>query len=159
MDEFYVILRNLYSKKVRKPLPSRAFFHSLHQLSQINPEWMKYLFVSYQNRIIGGICCPVSGNKAIHELYVAGLDEQCKELYPSSLATWAAIDYAVKNEIRTFDFMGAGNPDEDYGVREFKSRFGGVLNNAPRYLCVHSPLRMAVAEAGFKLLQRRKKFL
>jgi serine/alanine adding enzyme len=159
LDEFYAILRNLYAEKVRKPLPSKAFFNAMHQLSQIKPECIKFLFVSYQNKIIGGICSPISGKKAVHELYIAGLDEQYKELYPSSLATWAAIDYAVMNGIQTFDFMGAGKPDEDYGVREFKSRFGGILTDAPRYVCVHSPLRMTFAEAGFQLLQRVRRGL
>jgi serine/alanine adding enzyme len=154
--QFYDILRELYAKKVRKPLPSYDFFRALYDSSQSNPDRVKFFLVGFCEKIIGGICCPVSGKKAIHEFYVAGLDAEYKELYPSSLATWAAIDYAAKNGIAVFDFMGAGKPDENYGVREFKSRFGGTLLETGRYRYVNSPGRMRIAETGFKLLRKIK---
>ena len=40
-----------------------------------------------------------------------GLDEEFKNVYPSVLATWAPIDYALKNNLKVFDFMGVGVPD------------------------------------------------
>jgi serine/alanine adding enzyme len=155
-NQFYAILHKLYKEKVRKPVPSYDFFRLLHEYSISNPDHIKFLLIEFQGKIIGGICCPISGKKAIHEFYVAGLDAEYKELYPSSLATWVAIDYAAKNGIAVFDFMGAGSPDEDYGVREFKSRFGGTLTNPGRYIYVQSPLRMKIAETGFNLLRKSK---
>jgi serine/alanine adding enzyme len=156
MEQFYSILHDLYQYKVRKPLPSLKFFRELLEASKAFPALFKFLLIEHQDSIIGGICCPISGKKAIHELYIAGLDEQYKELYPSSVATWAAIDFAAKNGITVFDFMGAGSPDEGYGVREFKSRFGGTLSAPGRYMYIHSPLKMKVAEAGFNLLRKKK---
>jgi serine/alanine adding enzyme len=156
LEEFYHILAKLYREKVRKPLPSYDFFRVLFDSSKEAPEQIRFLLVKFSGRIIGGICCPVSGHKAIHELYVAGLDAEYKELYPSSLATWAAIDYASKKGIFAFDFMGAGRPEEAYGVREFKSRFGGTLVDTGRYQCIHSPAKMLIAKSGFKILGKLK---
>jgi len=39
--------------------------------------------------------CPILQRKVIYEWYVCGLDREIKDVYPSILATWAAIDYAV----------------------------------------------------------------
>ena len=35
--------------------------------------------------------------------------------------------------------MGAGKPDEGYGVREFKSKFGGELLEHGRFLYICKP--------------------
>ena len=40
----------------------------------------------------------------------------------------------------TFDFMGGGSPSEGYGVREFKSRFGGEEVEWGRWLKVRKKL-------------------
>jgi lipid II:glycine glycyltransferase (peptidoglycan interpeptide bridge formation enzyme) len=94
----------------------------------------KYFVVIFDDEIIGGIMCPILQNKCIYELYVCGLDEKYKYQYPSVLSTWAAIQYANKNNIDLFDFMGAGRIDSSYGVREFKSKFGGRLVEHGRYI-------------------------
>jgi lipid II:glycine glycyltransferase (peptidoglycan interpeptide bridge formation enzyme) len=55
------------------------------------------------------------------------------------LATWKAIEYAAGNGFAYFDFMGAGKLDEPYGVREFKSKFGGALLEQGRFLYLCQP--------------------
>lgn len=54
--------------------------------------------------------CPILKGKAIYEFYVCGNDSENKNRYASVMANWAAIEYASKNNIPTFDFMGAGKP-------------------------------------------------
>jgi lipid II:glycine glycyltransferase (peptidoglycan interpeptide bridge formation enzyme) len=80
------------------------------------------------------------------------LDEEYKNLFPSVLATWAAIDYAVQNKIMTFDFMGVGVPNRDYGVREFKARFGGNLVNYGRFGKINNQFVYVVTEVGYNIL-------
>ena len=116
---FYAILIDLYSKKIHKPLLPLTFFEEL-----MNRELAKFLFVYKDQKVIGGIVCPIQEGKKIFEFYVCGLDSDYGDLYPSVLATYAAIDYGLENGIGIFDFMGAGSPEESYGVREFKARFG-----------------------------------
>jgi len=68
------------------------------------------------------------------------------------MATWAAIDYALKNNIKAFDFMGVGVPDKDYGVRDFKAKFGGEQVNYGRFGRINNKFLYAITEIGFNLL-------
>ena len=131
VEEFYSVLRETYRRKVHRPLPAKEFF-----IKFMESRLGVYLLVRYKERIIGGIMCPVHGRKALYEWYVAGEDSKYPGIYPSVLATWSAIEYAASNKIRIFDFMGAGRPDESYGVRDFKAKFGGTQVEHGRYLKV-----------------------
>jgi serine/alanine adding enzyme len=131
--EFYNILKILYSTKVKKPLPHISFFTSFYSNSG-RLSCGIYLLIKYKGRIVGGIMCPVFNNKVMYEWYIGGLDKEYREIYPSVLATYAAIDYARNNMYEYFDFMGAGSPNADYGVRDFKSKFGGDLVNYGRFI-------------------------
>ena len=106
----------------------------------------------HDDDVIGGILCPISPGKTIYEWYVCGLDDQYKELSPSTLATWAAMDYGLRNNIPKFDFMGVGTPTKPYGVREFKRRFGGEMTNFGRYSRVNNKLLYFIAEVGYNIL-------
>lgn len=142
---FYRMLSGLYKKKIARPLLPEEFF-----LKFFESGLGKYLLVWYNNYIIGGIMCPILKEKAIYELYICGLDEEYKEQYPSVIATWAAIEYAFHSNIPVFDFMGAGSPDEEYGVREFKARFGGDLFEFGRYIRISNPLLYSLGKLGIK---------
>ncbi len=151
VDDLYAILQELYTKKVRKPLPSRAFFHALNGMPD---DQAITIVVTHQKKVIGGIVCPVLPGKVMYEWYVCGLDRAYKDrgIHPSVLATWAALEYAAGNGIPEFDFMGMGTPDEAYGVRTFKERFGGRMVNHGRYSTVNRKLLYTVAELGYNLV-------
>jgi lipid II:glycine glycyltransferase (peptidoglycan interpeptide bridge formation enzyme) len=154
VDEFYQILFALYKNKVRKPLPDRSFFKNFY----LEKEKLGiYLLVKFKGKVIGGIMCPIFQDKALYEWYVCGLDEEYPEQYPSVLATWAAIDYAQKNNIKYFDFLGAGAPDQDYGVREFKARFGGEQVNYGRFIRINNKILFNMGKIGLKILGKIKK--
>lgn len=147
--KFYDLLSDLYRTKVKTPLFPAEFFLEFYRKG-----YGKYLVVKADDEIIGGIMCPILNDKTIYELFVCGNDVQYKNKYPSVMATWAAIDYALANHIERFDFMGAGKPDEAYGVREFKSKFGGELIEQGRYCCVCKPMLYAIGKLGVKILKR-----
>jgi len=188
VDQFYDILKTLYNKKVRKPLPSRTFFHALNphsahytvppfrhhpetpttQQSQQMPQATSNpkpqtsnpfttILIQHNNIIIGGIACPILPGRAMYEWYVCGLDREYRDrqVYPSVLATWAALEYAAENGIPQFDFMGLGKPEEEYGVRDFKARFGGEWVNHGRFLTINSSRSYHIAN----LLYRLKKLM
>ena len=148
--DWYQILHRLYREKVRTPLFSEEFFLRFYRNGV-----GKYLLVKYQGKIIGGMMCPVLEGRAIYEWYVCGLDEEYRELYPSVMATYAAIEYAKQNHISLLDFMGAGTPDIPYGVRDFKMEFGGELVEYGRFLCVRKPLLYWIGKMGVKWLKNR----
>jgi serine/alanine adding enzyme len=150
VEEFYLILKTHYKLKVKKPLPDWVFFKRYFDQKGL------YLLIEYERKIIGGMMCPIYGQKEIYELYICGLDNEYKEIFPSVLATWAAIDFANINGIQYFNFMGAGKPDQDYGVREFKSKFGGELVNYGRYKTINQPLFYFFSKFAFMIWQKIK---
>jgi hypothetical protein len=152
INEFYSILKNLYNKKIKKPLFPQIFFNNFYR-----DNLGKFLLVIYKEKIIGGIMCPILVGRCLYEFYVCGLDEEYKDQYPSVLATWAAMLYANENNIPVFDFMGAGRKGKDYGVRDFKARFGGELIEYNRYLKINKMILYRIGQGALYLLQIFKK--
>ena len=165
--EFYDILYELYRYRIRKPLPDWSFFEnffklSIQQLPQApspkHPAPIGIIrLILYRDTIIGGILAPVFKDQCIYEWYVCGLDREYKEQYPSVLATWAALEYAIDHKIAHFDFMGVGRPDIPYGVRDFKARFGGKLVNYGRLTRINNKFLYNIAEFGYNILAMFKK--
>jgi hypothetical protein len=154
--DFYDILFDLYKHKVKKPLPSWEFFEQFYHISREGRLGV-ILLVEYKGKIIGGIIAPVTPGKTIFEWYVCGLDQEYKEVHPSVLATWAALEYAVKNNIPRFDFMGVGIPERDYGVRDFKARFGGEMVNYGRFARINNRFFFSISEVGYNVLSLFRK--
>jgi lipid II:glycine glycyltransferase (peptidoglycan interpeptide bridge formation enzyme) len=63
----------------------------------------------------------------------------------------AAIEYALQNRIGKVDFMGAGKPGKDYGVRDYKLKFGCELQEQGRFLKIESPLLYRIGETGLNI--------
>jgi lipid II:glycine glycyltransferase (peptidoglycan interpeptide bridge formation enzyme) len=50
------------------------------------------------------------------------------------------------------DLMGAGRPDEQYGVRDFKAEFGGEMVEYGRYVYAH---RSLMYKMGTRLIENK----
>ena len=148
--ECYELLKELYTTRVKTPLFSWEFFEKLYH--QPNT---KYLLVEFEGKILGGTICVCLPGKALYEWFVCGNDYYRKGIRPSSVATWYGMQYAAQNGYPRFDLMGAGKPDEPYGVRDFKAEFGGELVEHGRFLCVRKPLLYRIGKLGVKILKRR----
>jgi lipid II:glycine glycyltransferase (peptidoglycan interpeptide bridge formation enzyme) len=148
--DWYQILQQLYREKVRTPLFTEEFFLEFYRKG-----WGKYLLVKHEGKVIGGMMCPILESRAIYEWYVCGLDEDYREQYPSVMATYAAIEYAKEYGLPLFDFMGAGKPDANYGVRDFKKEFGGEVVEHGRFLCIRKPILYAIGKLGVRILKNK----
>lgn len=151
VKSFYSILQELYQEKIKKPLPKWDFFERFFE-----SDMGKYLLVHLEGKVIGGIMCPILEGSAIYEWYIAGKDGEFRDQYPSVLATYAAMEYGVKNQLAYFDFMGAGAVDEEYGVRDFKARFGGEEVEHGRFRVILDKTRFKIGETGLKILSKIK---
>lgn len=132
VDDFYYILSHLYKKRIKRPLFPVEFFYKLIELDE-----SALLVVKKEEQIIGGIACVGLTGGNLYEWFVCGDENVDGKLYPSVMATWAGIEHAMENQHSMFDFMGAGKPDKAYGVREFKSRFGGEEVEFGRFLFIN----------------------
>ena len=151
LREYYKLLSGLYTTKIKTPLFPFEFFEKL-----IRYKWAKFFVVKYKNEVIGGSVCVVLDTKCIYEWFVCGEDYKYKKTFPSTVATWAAIEYAAINGYKMFDMMGAGKPDEGYGVREFKSKFGGTLVEHGRFLGIINPVFYTIGKLAVSILKRLK---
>jgi serine/alanine adding enzyme len=149
--QFYLILEEIYKDKAKKPLPHRAFFLSFYRATQKGKLGI-VLLAKYQGMVIGGMVCPITEGKALNEWYICGLDKMNSKIHPSVLLTYGAIEYAITNKIPNFDFMGIGSPGKPYGVREFKTRFGGQSVNYGRYMRISNPYLYRIASAWYSAL-------
>ena len=151
IHEYYMILKNLYTTKVKTPLFPESFFQSLAK----HPDG-RLLLTMYNNRVIGGTVCVELAGKCLYEWFVCGEDGVYPHIFPSCYATYAGIRYAAEHSCSRFDMMGAGTPDEAYGVRDFKAKFGGTEVEHGRFLCVAKPLLYEFGKLGVKLLKKLK---
>ena len=149
VDEFYAILSKLYKHKVKKPLFPKEFFEKLITLPHA------HLFVAkYQEQVISGMACVSFNKEAVYEWFVCGNKETFNHIYPSVAVTYAAIEYASKNGYKKFDFMGAGKPNENYGVRDFKEKFGGDLVEYGRFICVNNHFLYDIGKTVINAIRR-----
>ena len=148
---FYTILQDLYRTKVRTPLWSWEFFERLY-----HTQHARYFLVELDGKIVGGTACVCLPGRAVYEWYACGLDDCRDDIRPLSLAIWGEMQYAAENGYPLFDFMGAGKPDEPYGVRDFKAEFGGELVEYGRFLCIRKPLLYWIGKMGVKWLKGRR---
>ena len=132
IKSFYFILKELYQKKVKKVLPPLDFFLDFFTLCQKKGKGI-ILLAFQEDRVIGGMVCPIQDRNIMYEWYVCGLDKEYPLNHPSVMVTWHALLYACEHGIQIFDFMGLGKPGIPYGVRDFKLRFGGKVVNYGRY--------------------------
>lgn len=147
---FYQILSNLYHTKIHKPLPPYIMFEKLGKCP-----FAKYFIISdKQGKTIGGQLILMLNNRVAYAWYCCGLDKEYHDLYPSIMANYAAIHYAAENKYERYDMMGAGSPDEDYGVRDFKAQFGGTLVEHGRFLHICNPLVYNAGKLFIKLLTK-----
>ena len=150
VQEWYGILQELYRTKVKTPLWPVEFFVQAHKQGV-----GQFLLIRHEGKIIGGSMV-VKSSDAVYEWYECGMNAAYKEQYPSVMATWAGMQYAHEQGCARYDMMGAGVPGVPYGVRDFKSEFGGTLVEHGRWLYVAKPWLYAIGKAGVEMLKIEK---
>jgi len=150
IQEWYMVLTELYRTKVKTPLWPIDFF-----LAAYRQGIAKFLLVKYEGRVIGGSMV-VADERTVYEWFECGLNSEFKDQYPSVLATYAGIQLALQSACKRYDMMGAGEPGVPYGVRDFKAEFGGQLVEHGRFLSVCKPMLYRIGKWGVKILKSKK---
>ena len=145
--EYYDVLRDLYVQRVHKPLPSWGTWERLYA-----SDMCRYILIEHEGRIIGGSVCVLWEGKVMYEWYACGRDDHRRVISPASLTKYAEIQLAERLGIAQLDLMGAGRPDEKYGVRDFKAEFGGEMVEYGRYVYAHCQL---VYKIGTMLMRKK----
>jgi len=149
IDEFYSLLSESY-KRIRLPYPDKSFFISLGEYLKDEIIWF---ILKKENKPI--IILLALKYKQVIQAYYIGItrDPIVLNLRPVDLFYYEVMLWGIRNGMKTFDWMGAGKPDREYGVRKFKLQYGGDVINMGRYLRIHKPMIYKISKIGFKVWQ------
>lgn len=150
MEILYDLIQKTYSR-VQIPVASKSLFTSAFK--NLSDKKMILPLLAYKKGI------PIAGRIALcymHTIYdwYAGDEEGYRDEHANELLVWEFLKHGVEGSYKIFDFGGAGHPDEKYGPREFKRRFGGKKVNFGRYEKVHKPIMLSMSEKAYKLYRR-----
>jgi serine/alanine adding enzyme len=152
IDSMYEILHKVYNN-AKMPIADKSLFAAAFKI--LAPLGLIKYFGAYNNQKIIGVVCILAYKKILYDWY-AGSHKKFYNKYPNDLLPWEVLKWGKEKGYTLFDFGGAGRPDEKYGVREFKKKFGGKLINYGRYEKIHQPMKYKIVKAGFKLWQKLK---
>ena len=134
--EFHSIVAESYIR-IRKPYPNLDFFENA--LEYLSLKGKAKIWLAYDNQdCLGGIFSLIY-KKEIYEWYICTTRTK-KNNFASEMCTWYPIEWGQKKGFHFFDFGGAGKVGEKYGVRNFKSQFGGDDIQNSRFLNINYPL-------------------
>jgi serine/alanine adding enzyme len=146
----YRLLRQTYAV-ANVPLADPSLFEAAFDV--LHPQGMaKFLLARVGEAYVAG-SVELIYRDAIYGWY-GGTDRSYSRYLPNELLTWHILKWGAENGCQVYDFGGAGKPDEEYGVRDFKAKFGGELVSFGRNTCVHAPRMLRLSELGYRLLRR-----
>jgi lipid II:glycine glycyltransferase (peptidoglycan interpeptide bridge formation enzyme) len=146
----YELLRQTY-RAAQVPLADRSLFEAAFDV--LYPKGM----VRFTLARVGQV--PVAASvellyKDIMYGWYGGVDRAYSSYVPNELLMWHILQWGAENGYRVYDFGGAGKPDEAYGVRDFKAKFGGDSACYGRNTCIHSPVLFQLSQRAYGVLRR-----
>lgn len=150
----YELLRASYAV-AKVPLADRSLFEAAFDILQ--PQGMVKFLLAWidDDPVAGSVELIYKGT--IYGWY-GGVDRDFSAYVPNELLMWHVLRWGAENGYRLYDFGGAGKPDEEYGVRDFKAKFGGQLVCYGRNTCLHAPTRLAISKVGYQVYRNLKRF-
>jgi len=149
-DKCYSLLSIVY-KREGLPFPDPAFFEKAADI--FGEKGSLKLFIAwYENELIG-FRMVLAFKDLLYDWYAAANDDFLDK-YPNDILPWEIFCQGIEEGYEKFDFGGAGKPGVPYGVRDYKSKFGGDLVNFGRYTLIHLPAVYNIVMFLFKV--RRK---
>ncbi len=150
VDICYDLLCKTY-QAAHVPLAHRSLFHAT--FDELYPKGMvKFLLVQIGHDYAAS-SVELLFKDTIYGWY-GGMDRAFSSYNPNELLIWHILDWGAQNGFKAYDFGGAGKPNEKYGVRDFKAKFGGQLVSFGRYRRVHAPCRWAAIQCFYQIYQR-----
>jgi serine/alanine adding enzyme len=133
------------------PLADRSLFEAAFEV--LYPRGMAQFWLARVGTAYAAASVELPYKKVIYGWY-SGIDRQYADLSPGELLMWHVLEWGVENGYKVYDFGGAGKPGEEYGVRDFKAKFGGTLVCFGRNTCVHAPRLLRLSELGYRIYRR-----
>lgn len=146
----YTVMAKVY-ERIQVPLAPLSLFEAAFEI--LSPRRMVKFFIARAEDTCIGACIRLLYKGMIYAWY-AGAIRDYASYKANDLLNWHVLEWGAQNGFDCFDFGGAGKPDEDYGPRRFKAKFGGTLINYGRNTCVHMPMRLKVSRVGYQIARK-----
>ena len=150
VSKVYPLLTSVYSR-AQVPLADISLFEAAYDF--LAPQGMFKIFLSRLGDTCIGARFLLMHNGRMIDWYAAA-DRNYSSYSPNELLVWHILKWGRENDFKMFDFGGAGKPDEAYGPREFKAKFGGNLVNFGRHMRVHAPVKLKMSQTGYQLIRK-----
>jgi serine/alanine adding enzyme len=147
---WYEVLQKTYDN-AHVTLADRSLFEAAFDV--LHPKGMAKFLLARVQGVTAACSVELPWKDVIYGWY-GGCNRAYGEYLPNEMLIWHILEWGATHGYRVYDFGGAGKPDEVYGVRDFKAKFGGELVNYGRTTCVHSPIRLKLSELGYRLYRR-----
>ncbi len=141
----YDLLKKTY-QAARVPLASRSMFEAAFEL--LRPKNMVRFTLAYIGEAPAAVSIELLYKDVIYGWF-GGLDRAYTRFNPNEMLMWHILKWGSENRFKQYDFGGAGKPDEKYGVRDFKAKFGGKLVCYGRNTYVHMPKILWLSKLGY----------
>lgn len=146
----YAIFQETYAE-AHIPLADRSLFEAAFDI--LHPKGMvKFLLGRVEDTYVAASAALLY--KDIIYGWYRGFDRAYSAYLPNDLMVWHILKWSAENGYRVFDFGGAGKPNEKYGPRQFKAKFGGRRVNYGRNTCIHHPHLLRFSQWGYQLYRR-----
>jgi lipid II:glycine glycyltransferase (peptidoglycan interpeptide bridge formation enzyme) len=145
----YSLLQKVYSR-IHVPLSNYTLFQATFDI--LRPKGMAKFFMARTENAYLGTSIILLYKDIVYGWYAGAIPEY-SSYKAGDLLNWHILEWGAQNGYNSFDFGGAGKPDEPYGPRDFKAKFGGVLVNYGRNICVHSPQKLMISQIGYQVLR------
>jgi hypothetical protein len=146
----YDLLRKTYAT-AQVPLADQSLFGAT--FDTLYPRGMVKFFTAW----IGEACVATSVDLVYKDTiygWYGSVDREYIAYMPNELLMWHILQWGSENGYHVYDFGGAGKPNEKYGVRDFKAKFGGRLVNYGRNIRIHARWRMGVSVRTYQLARK-----
>jgi lipid II:glycine glycyltransferase (peptidoglycan interpeptide bridge formation enzyme) len=147
---FYELLQKTYAA-VQVPLADQSLFRAAFDV--LRPRGMVKFFLAKVGDDYAAGSVELIYKEMIYGWY-GGIDRSYSKYNPNELMMWHIFQWGAENGYKVYDFGGAGKPNEEYGVRDFKAKFGGELVCFGRNTYVHSTRMLRLSNKGYRLLRR-----
>lgn len=146
----YDLLGKTY-QNVHVPLADRSLFEAAFDI--LHPKGM----VRFTRARVGDAFVAASIELLYKDVvygWYGGSDRAYSNYPVNELLIWHIFQWGAEKGYRVYDFGGAGKPNQEYGVRDFKAKFGGTLVCFGRYTFVHAPLLLRISALGYEIVRK-----
>jgi lipid II:glycine glycyltransferase (peptidoglycan interpeptide bridge formation enzyme) len=152
ISEYYKILHNTYSA-AGLPLQDISFFESA--MRSLSKSGNLVFFSAFDGKRLIGHRMILAFNGMLHDWFAGDIPE-ARDKYTNDILVWEVLKYGRENSFKCFDFGGAGEPGKEYGVRDFKKKFGGDLVSYGNYFIIHKKMRYKLLRFLMSIYNRLK---